>query len=694
MKTIYNLFAFLFVVSALNAQTLDRSIRPASAPAKEIHIKDAQVFTLKNGLKVFLVEDKTTPIVYYSLQLDVKPALQGEKAGLRDVFNDVYGKTTVSRTKEQLNKEVDLIAARLSAHRNGVSISFLKKYENQALGLFSDILLNPVFTREDFDLSIDRIRTGLASLGDDAGEMNERVASVLTYGKNFPDGELVTKQSIENVKIADLETYYKTCFTPNVARLVIVGDVSLKEAKTSAEKYLGKWKKKNVPVAQYIIPSAPETTEVAYVVKPEAVQSVVTVTYPAPFRIDQPDFDAARVMNTILGGSSTGYLFMNLRETYSYTYGAYSSLVSGELTGRFRVFDGRDSGASVKAAITDSAVYQIFHEMNRIVNEPVTEKSLKAAKTFLAGNFSRSLERSATLADFAVNIDKYNLPKDYYKNYLKRLDAVSVEDVQAAAQKYIKPEKAWIVVAGDNAYAETLLPFAESNTIHYFDYDANPVEAPVAQSADLSAEEIIANYINALGGRESIDKIDDFTTTADVQAMGQLLSLTQIFKTPDRSFLALEMNGMAIQRMVFDGTTLRLSSMGGSQELTEGEVVEKMQTSAGIAPEINYIKNGYTLSVGDIGEVNGRNVYVLTAVKGGSKTVSYFDVETGLKVKSVESAETPMGEQQTITEYSDYREVAGVKFPFLMKQNMAGMTMDIVVQSVEVNTGIEDSVFQ
>ena len=82
MRTICSLFAFLFVVLTLNAQSLDRSIRPESAPAKEIHIKDAQIFTLKNGLKVFLVEDKTTPIVYYSLQLDVKPALQGDKAGL------------------------------------------------------------------------------------------------------------------------------------------------------------------------------------------------------------------------------------------------------------------------------------------------------------------------------------------------------------------------------------------------------------------------------------------------------------------------------------------------------------------------------------------------------------------------------------------------------------------------------------
>ncbi|MDR0232028.1 MAG: insulinase family protein [Dysgonamonadaceae bacterium] len=694
MKTIYSLFAFLFVALTLNAQTLDRSIRPESAPAKEIQIKDAQVFTLKNGLRVFLVEDKSTPITYYSLQLDVKPALEGDKAGVSDIFSDVYGKATVSRNKEQLNKETDLIAAQLHAHPNGVYISFLKKYEKQAIELFSDVLLNPVFAQEDFDLAMEKMRTALSSLGDEAGQMNDRVAAALTYGKKFPDGELTTKQTIENVKIADLKTYYNTYFAPNVARLVIVGDISLKEAKDSAEKYLGKWKKKNVPVAKYTIPSAPETTEVAYVVKPEAVQSVVTVTYPVTFRIGQPNYEAANVMNTILGGPSTGYLFVNLREKHSYTYGTGSRLSAGELIGRFRITNGGYSGTSVKAAITDSAVYQILHEMNRIINEPVTEKSLKAAKTFLAGNFSRNLEESGTLAEFAVNIDKYNLPKDYYRNFLKRLDVVSVNDVQAAAQEYIKPKNAWIVVAGDAAHAESLLPFAGNNTIQYFDYNANPVEKPVAESADVSAEEIIANYINALGGKDAIEKIKDYTIIADMSAMGQMLTLTQSFKAPNKSLVLMEMNGMLLQRMAFDGSIMRISGMGGSQEISEGDMVENMKNSLGVAPEMNFIENGYTLSVGDMGEVNGEKAYVLTAVRGESKTVIYFDATTGLKVRSVEMADTPMGEMQTVTEYMDYRDVEGVKFPFLMKQNAGGMASDITVKSIEVNKGLEVSMFQ
>jgi predicted Zn-dependent peptidase len=693
MKALYSIFIALFVASTLQAQTLDRSIRPISQPAKEIQIKDAQTFTLKNGLKVFLVEDKSTPIVYYSLRFDTKPALQGDKAGLHDIFNDVYGKATITRTKEQLNKEVDLIAAQLSAARNGVYISYLKKYEQKALDIFADVLLHPVFNQEDYDLSIKQFETAMSIIGDDGGEMNSRVSSVLTYGKNYPAGELETMETIKNVELSDLGKYYDTYFAPNVARLIIVGDVSLKEAKASAEKYLGKWKKKTVAEAVYELPESPAATKVAYVVKPEAVQSFIDVTYPVKFRLGQPDFDAARVMSYILGGGASSYLFLNLREKHSYTYGAYIQLSDNELMGRFHAFGGRSGAPSVKAATTDSALYEVFHEFNRIINEPVTEADLKAAKTYLAGSFSRGLESPGTLANFAVNIDKYKLPKDYYKNYLKRLETITVDDVQAAAKNYVRPENAWIVVSGDKAQANKLLPLAADKMIHYFDYNGNEVAAPVSESADLSAEAIIDNYIKALGGKEAIDKVTDYTIKGDVNAMGQTLSMTTSFKAPNKILFLIEMSGMEIQKMTFNGATLRMSGMGGSQEMTEGELLDATRDEAGIAPEADYIKNGYTLTVSGIEEVNGQKAYVLTAVKGNRKQVSYFSVENGLKIKAVTTTPLPEGEQQTTVEFSDYRPVEGVQIPFQMKQIMAGMAMEVAVTAVEINKGIDDAAF-
>ncbi|MDR1437292.1 MAG: insulinase family protein, partial [Candidatus Symbiothrix sp.] len=576
---------------------------------------------------------------------------------------------------------------------NGGSITFLKKYESKALNILSDVLLNPAFPQTDFDLSMEKYKTILSGIGDDGGTINQRVSAALIYGKGYPDGEVMTQSTLGNIRLSDLENYYATYFAPNVARLVIVGDISLKEAKASAKKYFGNWKKKNVPVAQYVIPSAPSKTTLAYVNKPGAVQSSIDIAYPLAFSTGADDYDAAKLVSYILGGSGNGRLFLNLREKHSYTYGIYASLQPDELAGSFSLTSGRGA-ASVKAAVTDSAVYEILEEMNRIVKEPVSEQELKSAKSYLAGSFSRGLENSGIIANFALNIDKYKLPKDYYKNYLKRLEAVSFADVQAAAAKYIRPGNAWLVVTGDNAYAENLLRFTGDNTIHYYDFDANPTEAPVSIKADITAGEIIAAYTKALGGENAIDKISDYRMAGAINMAGQILSLTQAFKKPELSLTEIAMSGMTVQKMAFDGTTLHISGMQGSQELTEGEVFESIKAEAAVVPELNYLSNGYTLEVGGIEKVNGSDAYVLNISKGANKSASYFDRETGLKVKSVVTADTPEGAQQTIIEYGDYREADGVKFPFLIKQNMAGMIMETTITSVEINKGIEDTVFQ
>ncbi|MDL2255119.1 insulinase family protein [Parabacteroides sp. OttesenSCG-928-K15] len=692
-KLIYSLLIALTCTTVVKAQTFDRSTRPAAAPAKEVNIQDAQIFTLKNGLKVFLVEDKTTPLVYYSLQLDVKQALQGDKVGMNGLFSDVFGTATKNRTKEQLNKDIDMIGMRGGVSRGGGYAYFLKKYHDQALEIMTDMLFNPVFTQEEFDLNIGKYKTALSSLGDDPGQITNRLATALIYGKDYPAGEVETLETLENIKLTDLEAYYATYFAPNVARLVIVGDISKKEAEKQAEKYFGKWAKKEVPVAKYVIPTAPAERKVAFANKPGAVQSAIDVCYPVQFNIKESDYDAASVMSQILGGSGTGHLFMNLREDKSWTYGIYTSLSSGELIGSMSLTSGRGA-ASVKAAATDSAIHEVLKEFNRIIEEPVTAEELKNAVTYRAGNFSRSLAASETMAQFAVNIDKYNLPKDYYRNYLKRLEALTPADIQAAAKKYVKPENAWIVVTGDKQYADALARFAGDGSVQWYDYNVNPIETPKAEAVNISGEEVIANYVKAIGGKEAIEKVNDYKIIGEMQMMGQAGAIEQYFKKPNLSVTSMSMQGMLIQKMAFDGQTLRLSGMQGNKEFTEGEELEAIKMGAGLASEMNYVQNGYTLTVEGVEAINDEDAYAVKLERNGKTTMEYYSVASGLKLRNVQTGSTPMGEIQTITDYSDYREVNGIKIPYEMTQSVMGQNMKTVIKSVEVNTGLADSLFK
>ena len=694
MKKIINLLTLLLCVAVIHAQTVDRSIRPSAAPAKEIEIKDAKTFTLSNGLKVFVVEDHRAPVVYYSLQLDIKPALEGDKAGLQELFGGVMGTATKTKTKEQLNKEIDLIAAKINVHARGGYGSCLKKYETRLLELFSDMVLNPAFTQSELDLNKTQLKSGLQFINDDPAQLSRRLSLALAYGKNFPDGELETVESADKVTTGDLGKFYNTYFAPNAVRLVVVGNVTEAEAKANIQKYFGKWKKKNVPTATYIIPQAPDQSKVAMYNKDGAVQSVINLVYPVDFKPGAPDAEAASIANYILGGGMSGKLFQNLRETHSYTYGAYSRLKQGEHIGLFEISSGRTGGASVKAAATDSSLVQIIHEMRQMVNVPITEVELKAAQAYLAGSFGRSLQQPATIAKYAVNIDKYNLPKDYYKNYLKRVEAVTVADVQAAAKKYFKPENAWVVVIGDKAHADVLKQFATDKTVQFYDINANPVEAPVAKSTDMDAATILKNYVNAIGGEAALKKVNDLKSTATAEAMGKKLEMTRLFKTPNLYLMSISVSGAVMQKFVFDGTTLKMSVMGNNMEYTEGAEFEEIKASAAICPELNYIKNGYELTVGAIENVNGKDAYVLHVNKGEKTVTEYYDVETGLKIKTSATAKSPMGEIQQITEFGNYQTVDGIKFPFSVKQNAGGMGMEFNVQSVEINKGIDEALFK
>ncbi|NJM93412.1 MAG: insulinase family protein [Cytophagales bacterium] len=259
----------------------------------------------------------------------------------------------------------------------------------------------------------------------------------------------------------DCRKYYETWFRPNISYLVVVGDLSLAETKKLVSSYFGKWKKAETPKQEFAPALQPEKTQIVMVDKDDAVQSVIQVGYPITYTPGSPDAIPASVMNFVLGGGASSRLFMNLREDKAYTYGAYSSLSSDEYMGRF------GASASVRNAVTDSAVQEIMAEMKKMREDTVSTNELARTKNYLMGSFARSLEDKQTVGNFALNIERYKLPKDYYQNYLKNLEAVNKVDVGKMAQKYILPEQAYIIVVGKKS--ETAQGLERFGEVIYYD---------------------------------------------------------------------------------------------------------------------------------------------------------------------------------------------------------------------------------
>ena len=427
MKRTIIYFLFSLVISSAAAQ-VDRTKLPEPGPAPEIRFGTAETFTLDNGLKVFVIENKKLPRVTYSLILDRDPIMEGDKAGMLGFVGQLMTAGTKNRTKDEFNEEVDFLGARISGSSTSLSASMLKRHEEKVLELMADVLYNPIFPEEELVKLKTQTKSALAIGKNDPNAISQNLTTRLVYGAKHPYGEIETEATVDNVTVEDIKNYYRTFFKPNIAYLAIVGDINLKQAKRLVNKHFSKWEKGNVPSFQYETPVPPAKNTVALVDRSASQQSVINVTYPVQNSLSSGDYLASRIIAFALGGGASSRLFMNLREDKSFTYGANARIGSDKLVDSFNAF------SSVRGSATDSAVNEIIYEIRNFRENGITKEELESAKANLSGSFARSLESPTTIAQFAINIQRYNLPSDYYTTYLQRLNALTLEEVNAAAK--------------------------------------------------------------------------------------------------------------------------------------------------------------------------------------------------------------------------------------------------------------------
>lgn len=685
MKKLLNISALLFLFLAFAHAQVDRTKAPEPGPAPKIQIGEYQKFELPNGLKVFVVEDHRLPKVSFSISFIFDPPLEGSNTGIGSMTGELIGTGTKNRTKDQINQEIDFIGGRLDASASGIYASSLKKHTEKLLEILSDVTQNSIFKPEELEKSKKQSLSGLAASKDDPSFIAGNVSTALIFGKNHPYGEFETEASIKTFTPEMCTKYYETYFKPNIAYLSIVGDITLAEAKKLTEKYFSSWKRGEVKNPVYEKPQPPTTTKVALVDRPQSVQSVINICYPIERTLASPDYIPSNVTNTVLGGG-VFRLFNNLREKHAFTYGAYSRLTARPLISNF------SANTNVRNEVTDSAITEILYEMKRMRDEPVPAEELSMVKNYLTGNFALSLENPQTIASFAVNTERYKLPKDFYANYLKKIEAVTSADVQQMAKKYFLPNQSIILVVGKaSEIAEKLKKFSSDGKIEYYDIEANRYEPEkkTAISSDITAKSVLMKYIEAAGGENNISKIKDLKVKGTMGIQGMKLNLDMIHKLPGKFLMEIQMNGQTVQKIVLNGNTGRSSGMQGNKDLT-GEELEKMKLQADPFPENKYETLGYQTVLKGIEKVNGSDAYVIEITSPSKNvTTEYYSVSTSLKVRTV-SVEGNATQTSDILEYS---EVNGVKYPKKIQNQVGPQNIEIAIDTVEVNTSVKDEVF-
>ncbi|SHG10795.1 M16 family metallopeptidase [Dysgonomonas macrotermitis] len=679
-RIIYIALAFV-LTSSLQAQ-VDRSVQPKPGPAPVVNIGKPQEFELPNGLKVLVVENHKLPRVTFTLALDNKPNVEGDIKGVDDLTSSMMGNGTSAISKDDFNEQLDFYGSSVRFSVNNIGGSSLSKYFPQTLSLAAKGALDPLFTQEELDSERAKLLDALKADEKSTKAIANRVRSVLIYGKNHPSGEYLSEESINKVTLDNIKSYYKTYFVPEKAYLVIVGDITFADAKKLVTESFSSWAKAPSPVSQYTEPVNLVKTEIDFVDVPNAVQSEISVNNVVNLKMTDPDYFAAMLANYILGGSSDSYLFMNLREGHGWTYGSYSNLSGGKYTSDFRAY------AAVRNAVTDSAVVEMLNEVKRIRTEVPTEDALRLAKAKFIGSFVMNAEKPQTIASFALREKTQSLPADFYENYIKNIEAVTLEQVQAAARKHVTNEAARIVIAGK---ASDVLPGLEKIglPINYFDKYGNPVEKPQAKevSADVSVKSILEKYIKAIGGEVVLKEIKSLMVTSKAQIQGQELTLVKKETADGKSSQNITMMGMTVLKSVYDGKTGYAEIQGQRKDMTEDDLAE-LKYSA-VFPEL-LMTNSNSIQLAGIESINNSDAYKL--VDGDISF--YYDVNTGLKV--AEAVKKEVSEGQSIDQigyYSDYREISGVKIPYKSTLNV-GVEVELNVVDIKINEGVSDADFQ
>lgn len=436
-------------------QAPDRSRAPEPGPPPTLKLPAIQKRQLSNGLPVWIVELHTVPVVQVNLVV-----LSGSgddpagKFGIANLTASMLEEGAGSRSALAIADAVDFLGASLvanagsdgSAVRLHVPVARLA----EALPIMADVALRPTFPKDELErLRAERLTTVIQAR-DNPEAIGQLAFARVLYGTTHRYGtaQAGAAQTIQSFTVDDVRAFYASAYRPNNAAILVVGDVTPNRVVPLVETQFGKWQAQGTAPQHAALPTpgTPAARQIYIVDKPGAPQSQVRIGWVGVAR-STPDYFPIQVLNTVLGGSFSSRLNLNLREKNGYTYGASSQFDMRTAAGPFV------AAAGIQTDKTADAVKEFFNELNAI-GQPVPADELTRAKHYVSLRFPSGFE---TTGDISARLEQtlvYHLPDDYYSKYVQNIEAVTAMDVQRVAQKYIQPGRVAVVIAGDRMAIE------------------------------------------------------------------------------------------------------------------------------------------------------------------------------------------------------------------------------------------------
>jgi zinc protease len=707
---------------------------PRPLAARDVKFPPYQMRTLGNGLQVIAVSHHEQPAV--SLRLLIRAGGSQDpvvKPGVAALAAALLDQGTTSRSAEQIATTIDSIGGAVGAG-SGSDLTFvqsvvMKDSMDLALDLVSDLARNPAFAQDEIDRQKQQILSGLKVSYEDPDYIAGVVFDRLVYGFHpYGRPDSGTPQSILSITRDDLVSFHKTWFGANNAILAIVGDVTPEEAFAGAERAFGQWAKAQSAAPKIEEPPAP-TRRLILIDRPGAVQTEIRVGNAALPR-KHPDFLALDLAMKILGGEGGNRLHRVLRSERGLTYGASADVHAQKDAGDL-VAD-----TDTRSETTGEVLRLIVDEMWKLQRQRVQQRELADAQAYLTGSFPLTIETPSAIALQILNAVFYGLDLSELETLRERVNAVTPEDIQRVAQQYLRPDRLSIVLVGDaSVFSKQLaavgfdqfdrIPIAEldlsSSTLRRQAIPAHRLErvsfSTVPASASgwkeaprvlTSAQETVGNQgigqliseaVQAKGGLEKLRSVKTVkaTSTTWIDGPGGRIAVptTTWIRYPDAFRVDADMpTGLVSQVLV--GDTFFVNDARGPRQASPVAATEMRGSAQRDAVRLLLLLTEGPPAVKRISiDVAGKQMpgLVLAAAERPSITL-VFDPSSGLIARQRYTIDTPDGPRTAEEEFSDYRDVDGLKVAFrAVVQRQGAPRVERILKNFEYNIPIDASVF-
>lgn len=674
------------------------------APLREPDFAPPQVFQLKNGLTVFLVEDHELPLIQANVLVRTGSLWEpAEKTGLASLVGAVQRTGGTARmTGDQID---DFLAARAATVETSIgrdsgsaSMNCLKQNFDEVFPILVDVLRTPAFAQDKLDLAKVQANTAISRRNDSAMGILMREFPRLVYGKDSPLGRIEEYATIASVTRDDLLDWHRRYYVPNRVYLGLVGDFDSKEMRKKVEAALGDWKKgpaMELPPVEYAGNAEPG---LYFVEKGDVNQAYVSMGHLGIERKNR-DYYAVTVMNEVLGGSFASRMFSNVRSKKGLAYNVFGSLGADfVMPGLLR------AGLQTKSSTMAQGVEAVKAEIEGIVARPPDDDELRRAKDAILNSFVFNFDSRTKILNQQMLNRYHGLPDDYLARYRENIQKVSRDEVARVAKAYVRPDRLAILVVGKAADFDRPLSSLGKVTPVDIAIPPPPDRAPKVEKSAAAVDagrKSLARVVAALGG-ENASSVRAIRTVGKMTLAGpggQGMTLgrdsTVVFPDRIRQVLATPMG----EQVAVLNRTEGFVSGGGQVRPLPADRVEterrkitrdlRFLIRASADPKLDAVAAGSE-------EIDGTRCDVVSVAYDGVESRLWIAPD-GRVLKQAYQGEHPVTRAPAAIEitFSDYRPAESGQVPFKQVVRADGQeAMTIILDSFTANPPVDDSLFE